>query len=279
MKTIYKLLFIGLFPVLFFNCSSDDDVIEPDEEIVYDLKLSVENKIHSVYSTDTVFEILRGNGEYVATVSDEDIAKVSVNDTTVNVSFISNGSVNIEITDVKGKSASVSMNVYHESLVPTHYITFIPKDKEWELEKISFGAGGYSIENIKGDHATVEVKDDKFMAKSVSHGKTYFDIVDKRGTRAPAEIWVIDYRELETDRLDIKMIPDQRTSVKTLYGEEWMIESYNGTLCEVVIIPVSNTNPTDIIQIDTFADNPGFGTIQLKDKDGKRAVITLTVEE
>jgi len=277
-KWLQRLFSICVFPVLFLNCSSDD-VSEEPVQAVHDLRLSVDNNLLSVYSTDTVFQILEGNGEYIAQVSDEKIAKVAVDDTTVYVSFISNGWVDITVTDVKGKTASTSMNVYNESLVPTNSIVILMKDSTYVFDFLSFGAGGYKFENIEGDCVELSLKDDKIVAKALSYGKIYFDIVDKRGSRSESEVWVVAFYELTADRLDINMISDQRTSIKTLYGKNWAVESFNKDLCDVTIIPVGPTNPTDIIQIDTYADRIGYCTILLKDDEGNKATVTVSVTE
>jgi len=276
-NTFYLLILFCLFPILFFNCSSDDEEIPEKPEIIYNLRLSIDKKIHYIYSTDTVFNILEGNGEYIAMVSDEDVAKVAIDDTTVHVAFIGNGSVNITITDAKGQTAEAIMNVYHKSLVDTHYILFMEKDSTYVVDHFTFGVGGYHLKNIRGDHAQLTINDDNLKVTAKSHGKTYFDILDKRGTKVNGEVWVVAFYSLDKDKLEIEMIPDQRASIKTLYGQGWEIESYSGPIAEAVIIPVSNVNPSDILQIDSSTEIKGSGIIWLKDKEGNRAAVTVTV--
>lgn len=281
MKSLFKFVLLLILPLLFVNCGDEDDDGELVicNEPVNELKLSLDNKPCYVYSIDTTFTIVQGNDSYSSTVSDENVAKVSIQDTTVHVSFIANGSVTITIKDAYGQSADVNMSVYHPSLVETFYGLFMEIDTTHTSE-LRFGAGGYHIENVKGDCVAVSIVDDRLVTQAKDYGKVTFDIVDKRGTRLKTEVCVVAHYDLDSDRLDIEMKTDQIASVRILYGAGgWKVEPYDESLCEVNVLPAGNAMDYDVIQIDTKPEALGNSIMQFRDNEGNTATIHLTVRE
>ncbi|GEM_PF-1978059 len=278
MKKILKFIWIiSLFSIFITSCDSgNDDIDEP--EIEYPLEISLDKNSYSISSLDTTFTIVDGNGGYIVNSSDSTIAKVSIKEEkTVYVSFISNGTVTIEIKDAKEKSKKISMSAYDESLVPTSYGVFLPIDSISSIE-IFFGAGDYHIENIKGESADISIKGHQFLAKGLIPGNTYFDIIDKRGTVCKGYVMVPAIYELVSNTLSIDMIPDQIASIRDLYGcGNWKLESYPQSLVEVYLMDGSETSPHSTIQINSLPDVVGNGIVQLKDKEGNIALINVSV--
>ncbi|GAB6119196.1 hypothetical protein [Dysgonomonas termitidis] len=279
MKAIFNISFILIISTLFFSCSSEDtSEFEVPEKPFNTLTLSInQNKIHSVEDVDVEFEILSGNGEYAVTSSDEKIAKSRIEGNKVIVNFISNGFVELDITDSREQTAKVRMSIYSKSLIPSSHTLITEKGSIYTIDDLSFGVGDYSLEDIKGTSAEVLIENDILKIKALDHGNTYCKIADKRGTVMDFEVMVAAMANLTSDRLDIEMKRDQRTSVLCLWGKDWKITSPSEA-CDAVIISNAKPQNVDILQIDTKSDIWGSTSIQLQDKDNNFATVNINIK-
>jgi len=281
-QALRNFLLFFVLSALFVCCGSDDDdniTDDDDNKPESELKLSIDNKgFQWIEDVDLEFDILSGNGGYTVTVENEEIAKATIEDTTVYVNFICNGYTKITISDATERSIELSFSVYNPTLIPHSYIFFMEKGKTAYLEDLSlFGSGsGYKIENVKGVSANLSIEDNKLTLEAVEHGNTYCDIVDGRGTKMPFEAIVVAIHELTTNTLNITMKKDQRSSIKCMWGKGWQITS-SGSLCESVMIKSQKPDGYDILQVDSSADIIGDEMISLKDKDGNIAVVNISI--
>jgi len=275
MKTFVKILL--LIPFLFSCNSGDDEIIDDTPLYENELRISLDERIKYIYSTDTVFAILEGNGGYTAKVSDENYAKVEIVDTLVYVSFLKNGFVKINITDITGREKEVLMDAYHTSLVPTGYTMSLELNSTHFMD-LGFGAGDYRIDNIKGSSAEVSMENDKVKATGNKYGNTYFDIIDKRGSKAEGKIIVGAVYDLTTSHISINMIPDQMSSISLKWGKGWTLTGYDKELFKVYLMSAGEKQEYDVLQIDSFADKTGTGLVQIRDKDNNTATIFVNVK-
>ena len=278
MRKVLLFLFVS---TLFVACSSDDDPVNPEDDIIKDLKLSVEGYIETE-DIEFEFEILEGNGGYTADVNEED-AKVTIEGTKVKVELLS-FNAGITISDKKEQSQSIVIRSLAESLVPHGYGISMDVGTSSVMSEIKFGAGGYSLKKIKGTSAEATLDENGLVnVTSIKPGNTYYKIIDKRGTTADLTIWVFEVYDLTTNSLDINAINDQSISVRLKWGEgNWQLvkDPASPLIEKLSIMEKGNiTKEYDILQIDTSKDNVrGTALIQLKDKAGNLATIKLNIE-
>jgi len=107
-----KLLFLLLIPTLFITCDSnnEDDLI-PDPEQESKLKLSKDNATLDNTTNYIVIDILESVGKCYASSSDEDIAKVEVDDKKLIILGFGEGETDIIISDSEANTAKVKISV------------------------------------------------------------------------------------------------------------------------------------------------------------------------
>lgn len=105
-KAYFLLLFMFAVSFVFVSCSEDDGEI-------FSLTLS-ESKVN-MYSKGTVsVTISKGNGEYTATSSNDEIAEVSIKDNVILIKGNATGKVTITISDKENKVAKIDVELYEE---------------------------------------------------------------------------------------------------------------------------------------------------------------------
>lgn len=279
MKKILLLIFVGC---LFTACSSDDDWESgtgPEGE-VKELKLSTEANV-SIDGIDYEFEILEGNGGYAVRDANDEFAKVTITGTKVKVDLLKNN-VNVIITDKEGKEALVNIYSSAESLIPNGYGLITNVDSVYVMKDINFGAGGYTLEKIKGTSAEAIVTEDDYVkVTGVKPGKSFYKIKDKRGSTAKLEVVVTDNYDYTGDDLEINTTNEQIINVIFKSGTGWKIASDPSTpiFKRVVLHTKGHLYGYDTLQIDTSEDNEkGIAVIHLQDDAGNKAYITVYVK-
>lgn len=282
---ILRNLFLFSIICYFASCSSDN-VINPgddgDNGSVKELLLSIDNS-NSTLSFDgieTEFDILDGNGGYVAASSDEKVAKVRLEGTKVHVDFISyHTDVTITVTDKKNQQKSLSMVSYAESLVSPGYTLLTEKGKTYTDKYVSFGAGGYTIEAISGTSAKATVNEnDEIVVEGIEFGNSSFKITDKRGTTATYDVVVIATYKLDSESMSISAKRDQTISIKLLYGKGWELSDSTESLFEGIYVHNATATEGASLQIDTSKEVIGKGLVRIINDEGQLAVITVSVE-
>ncbi len=280
MRKTFLLLFIGC---LFTACSSDDDFNLKADEVIKELTLSV--KSGNVYTdgVDFEFDILKGNGEYTVSVSNEEDARVAIDGSKVKINLLKNTAV-VTVSDKKKQSASVVINSTAKSLIPTDYSLFISGGDVFTMKDVAFGDGGYTIGKIKGTSADVIVaENDHIKVTGLKPGNSYYKIKDKRGSTAPLEICVISSYDLTDNNIEITAVNDQRVSVVLKRGDgDWKLvgDPLSPVIQKVTLLPKGDIDRKyDVLQIETSKDDAkGIAAIQLKDKSGNSAFITVKVQ-
>lgn len=284
MKKITFLLFIcGLLSA----CHTSDDEILPPEEIVdpYDLRLSVFGSI-DIKGIDYEFEILEGNGDYVAEVTEKEggdkEALVTIVENKVKVSLLSN-SAGITILDKENQSASITLHSYDQSLTPTGYGLFLENGKEYTMTDVSFGAGTYRVKDVKGNSAEVSVlANDAVRIKGLNPGNSYFKLIDHRGTTARFDVYVTENHDLASPSMVIYGINDQVLNVWIKYDDVgWTLDGENKSpLIEELYLHSKGDmeKKYDILQINTAKEGKGSTSIKLKNNKGSTATIFLNIE-
>lgn len=274
---------------MFLSCSSDDE-LSPEQlpgqtevpEQTEKLTLSVGHVVNTE-EIDVEFDILSGNGEYVASVANEDEAKVSIQQNRVKVNLLRNNA-GITITDKKNQSVSLRINSSAKSLVPANYSVIIENGDTYTMKNVTFGAGGYTLQKISGTSADARVLENGAInIKSLEPGNSYYKITDKRGTTAVFEVLVTSSFFLESNQLDVKVVNDQKASVWLKLGEgDWrIVESTSSPAIEkVVVIEKGDIDKKfDILSITTSKGSvKGIASIRLQDRAGNYAFVTVHVQ-
>ncbi len=281
MKKTFLLLLISC---LFAACSTDDDPNPEPEAFTKELKLSVQG-IVNIENVDFEFEIIDGNGEYTASVSKEDDAKVEIVGNKVKVNLF-RYSASVTIKDKEQQSASVYISSSDRSLTSTSYGIFMSTDSTSLMKDISFGVGGYTLKKIKGTSAeAVMTENDHVKITGIKPGTSYYKIIDKRGKTADLNISVVATYRLKSDNLEITAVSDQSSSIVLEWGAgDWtLVETpLNGILAAVYLHKKGDfAQKYDVLQIDTSkGDNiKGRTIIRLKDKAGNYASIIANVQQ
>ncbi|MEG0012354.1 MAG: hypothetical protein RR706_09360 [Muribaculaceae bacterium] len=276
-----KYLLLPLFIICMFSaCNKSDEFIPEIEEQVNELILSAKWNVDTE-SVEYEFDILDGNGDYTASFSEEDAGKVVIEGTKVKVSLLKNH-VSVTITDKKQQSKTVIINSTAKSLIPQDYSIFIVNGDTYTMKDISFGVGGYGIEKINGNSAEVSIdENDNVKISTLRQGNSYYKLIDKRGTTASLNVLVGAIYDLVANTIRINAVNDQTFSIVLKNGNAWKVitkEPYSPIIDEVYLMPKSDTNKYDVLQINTAkGDMKGSTTIELKDKTGNIALVTVMV--
>lgn len=284
----FAFIFAGLLILpLFFACSGSDD-----EDAVRTLTLSVTEDETGWLTTEDVdfeFEILDGNGGYVATVSESDgdkDADVSIEGNRVIVRIlVGNGSgAMVTITDKKNQEASVRIRSTHESLhIPT-YAWYMAEGQTGAMD-IAFGAGApYTLEKIRGNSMTARIEGDQIKATSLGIGDTYYKVRDRRGSVARLTIQTtLDFRmDLATNFLEFEGVNNLSASVKLLWGTGWEILEATDRVIERasvgrVLVATDVWSDYYVLFIHTANEGNGTDTITLRNREGDLAVVRVRV--
>lgn len=279
---------------LIFACSSPlEDSFPREDELeneTKELKLSIpgeENGQLEIDDVDVEFEILDGNGEYVASVShtdgDED-AKVTITGNKVKVNLLTRGGAEITITDKELQEASVWIISTHESLQVPSYGLLLSEGQTYIMKDLKFGAGGpYTIENVKGNASEASIENDNVKVTSHKLGNTYYKVRDKRGTIAKLEVSTTLQVDLNTNYLELEGHNTMSLTVNLPKGKDWVIVSSTDKVTNKVHLnrpfdPIKGSIVDyDVLFIDTADEGKGTDTITLRANDGELAVVRLWV--
>lgn len=282
-KSTLLLLLCGL---LLACHTSDEENLPPEGEVVpCDLTLSVYGSI-TIEGLDYEFDILEGNGDYVAEVTDtkqgDKEALVTIIDNKVKVSLLSS-SAGITIVDKENQRAAITLHSYDQSLTPTGYGLFLENGKEYIMTDVSFGAGKYKVENVKGSSAEVSViANDAVRIKGLNPGNSYFKLIDHRGTTARFDVYVTENHDLASPSMVIYGINDQILNVWIKYDDVgWTLDGENKSpLIEELYLHSKGDmeKKYDILQINTAKEGKGSTSIKLKNNKGSTATIFLNIE-
>ena len=291
MKNSMKLLafiFTGLltFP-LFFACSSSDE-----EEITRDLKLSIleEDRFVTTENVDYEFEILDGNGGYVANVSETDGDKdatvtIEGNRVIVNILVGNHYGPTITITDSKNQEATVYIESTHESLHIPGFGLYLAEGQSGTMY-VEFGAGApYTIEKTRGNASNAFMEGDKVNATSLGLGDSYYKLRDKRGSVANLTIKTTLQFEMDmtTNFMEFTGVNNLSASVKIPWGTNWEIIGSTDKVLERVSVSkvlISQGVWSDyyVLFINTADEGKGTDTITLRNEEGDLAVVKIHVK-
>lgn len=215
------------------NTGSESDLdMEEVVEVVKDLKLSIPQINEKWIYTEEVdyeFEILDGNGDYRAVVTDnggDPSAFARVEGNKVIVNLLDDRGCSVTVWDKKGKSAVVYIQSTHESLAVVNLNYFVEVGKTWEITDVDFGVGKpYTIERVKGTASEIELKDGKMYVTGKALGNTDYKFRDKRGTVMSFRIITnlqFDVQKGETE-LKFDAVNYMSASVTLKWGKEWKI--------------------------------------------------------
>ncbi len=269
---------------LAMGCKKDQIVVnEPQiEEVLNELKFSVQGAVYTE-GIDFEFDILEGNGGYTVSVSPEESAKVTILENKVKIDLLSN-STSVTISDKKQKSRSVAINSTANSLSNIHYGIFINSGGTYTMKDLSFGAGGYTIEKIKGTSAEVFVLgSDHIKITGLKPGNSYYRIRDSRGSAAPLEVMVTSTFDLTDYHLEIAAVNDQIVSIIIKQGNgNWKLveEPLSPIFEKITLMPKADSDKKyDVLQINTSKDDAkGIATVHLKYQAGNTASVTFSVQ-
>lgn len=287
MKTLFYYFPLLVILSLFFACSSDSEEIVEDE--IKELKLSVTGDI-TTENVDFEFEILDGNGEYKAVVSEIDgdpDAKVTIKGNEVTVNLLSHLSAEITITDKKNKKATVHVESTHESLqtIPNYGIFLDEGQTSIINDFIKFGAGApYTFEKIRGNASKIVTENDEMKVTSLGLGDTYYKVRDKRGSVARLRVQTsLDFdMSLESNYLEITGINNLSATVTLDWGTGWEIIGSTNNVTENlsvsrVLISTGVWSDYYVLFIHTVDEGKGTDTITLKNKEGDLAAVKVKV--
>lgn len=282
----FSILCLCFMVVLMTGCSKSSellpDVDRPIKEPVNELKLSAKWNV-DIEDVEYEFEILDGNGGYMGSVAGQDAGRVVIEGNKVKVSLLKNQAA-VTITDKEQQSETVIINSTAKSLISNDYYIFIDNGDTYTMKDVSFGVGGYTIKKIRGTSAEVSVDENDYVkVTALNQGNSYYQLTDTRGTTASLDVMVTANYYLVENNIKVTAVNDQTFSVILKYGNGgWKVttrEPYSPLIDKVYIMPKGDQEKKyDILQVNTTKGNlKGRATLELKDKDGNIALISITV--
>ena len=285
MKIPIQFLFIYAVLSLTYACSSPSEEIQP-EEITKELKLSISEEL----VTDTLavsFEVLQGNGEYLATVSKtagEQDANVMITGNKISLELLTGKAVELTITDKQLKTTTVKLRSTAESLKPVNFGLHLSEGQTYLMQDVHFGSGGpYSIKSYRGDASMATIEATGIKVTSNKLGNTYYILKDKRGMVSFFDVSTILVADLSNNHLELEGNNTMSAHVNMPKNTDWHILSSTGKVTETVKIerPIDpkTGSPVDfqVLFINTSDDGKGKDTITLKNKAGDLAVVSILV--
>lgn len=290
MKTWIKLSSLLLFIPLFIGCSSDheEEIKEETKELILSVPLMSEEYL-TTSNVDFEFEILEGNGEYVATVSEAGSgnpnAKVTIADSKVTVHLLDHLGAEITITDSKEQQAKIYILSTHESLqtIPSYGLYLAEGDAG--TMNIDFGAGApYTIEKVRGNASHAEIEGNKFKATSLGLGDTYYKIWDNRGSMTQVTVkTTLEFEmDMTTNFLEFDGVNNLSASIRLDWGIGWEVIGSTEKVTERVhvsrlLISTGVWSDYYVLFISTVDEGKGTDTITLKNEAGEFAVIKVRI--
>lgn len=155
----------------FVGCKKDDDT----------KTLSLEKTSISLFvQKEEIVKIISGNGQYIATSDNENIASASVENQNVKIVAKNQaGTATITIKDSKNISAALEVNVFDSLSLETDKISINPA-KSKKIEILS-GSGMYEATSDNENVANVKILENKeILIEAISEGLAIITITDKR---------------------------------------------------------------------------------------------------
>ena len=276
-------LFISIL-CLVAACNSDEYKYEKEEPLS-ELVLSVQDdvEIDDVYFS---FDILEGNGGYVAKTSREGAAVVTIKKNKVLVEMF-NHQAYITVSDKKGQTASVNIYTSSEKVTPFNHTVLMPQNTT-EVSNIPFDfgvKGNYTLEKIKGTAVEASLTPDGYLTiTSVGRGSDYYNVYDKRGFASSLNIRVITEYKLESSELTLNAINDEEITIMIDYGHNgWRLKEAadeNPLLSFVHLANKGKDYPSDMLTLTTNKDGAIGNTIlYLINDEGEKITIRINVNK
>lgn len=162
------------------SCSDDDDKNSV-------IKFNPPTVSVMVGNTQNV-AVAGGQGAYTAKSSDEKIATVTVDKTTITVKGVKAGKATILVKDSKNVMGSLRVTVV-DGIVVDKVKTSVAVGKE-EMITISGGTPPYTAKSQDDKIAMASIKDAKLTIKGVKVGNTTITITDKNKKTAKVNVTV-----------------------------------------------------------------------------------------
>lgn len=158
-----------VFAISVISCDNDDEPKDPQ------LKFDPANVAVAPGATATV-TINGGTAPYTVASSDDKIATASVNDNTITITGVEEGTTTIVVTDAKSLKGEIAVSV--SGLGFDKPDLSIDVDAE-ETVTITGGESPYIATVENQEIATTSVTDDKIVVKGLKAGTTSITVTDK----------------------------------------------------------------------------------------------------
>lgn len=288
-----KLLNLITTIVVIFSCSKQSEIIK-EEKNNPEILFSVEDRgsitlngtlLKDIYFAKTEnksfeFEIIDGNGGYITKIQEN--CKVTIDGNSVKVELLDQYSL-LTITDKHNKSQSIRIESLNEILNynVSYSISSDLSQKHSIINHIDFGVGNYSVENLSGNSAEIEVDDnDVLHITALNGGTSYFDIIDERGMRRDLCVSISITYNVGSNY--IKVSSDQTVKIKFNHDEQWRIDDgkqdYDCDDFEFIVMHKASKydKEHDYLQISTAKESFGItGIIRVVDKNDNKAYIGI----
>ncbi|MFV0417331.1 MAG: Ig-like domain-containing protein [Dysgonomonas sp.] len=163
----------------FVSCGDDDD-----DKVNNTFKLSAD-KVDVATSKAATVTVSGGTSPYTATSSDEKIATVKVDKSTITITGVKSGSATITVTDKNKNTGKVTVTVKEAvaneldlSKKDATVAVSVNVGKE-DVVTIKGGVAPYTASAKDASIATATIKNDKVTIKGVKAGTTTITVADK----------------------------------------------------------------------------------------------------
>lgn len=170
-KTFLNIAFLSLCSMFALSLTSCDD--DDDQGILCNPK-----KVEIVEGASADVKLSGGTEAYTAKSSDEKVATVKVDKSTLSIMGVKAGKTNILITDAKKQTATLAVTVKGTPLEFDKSTVSVATGKT-DVVTVKSGTAPYAAVSANTKIATATVSDKQVTIKGIKAGKTTVTIYDK----------------------------------------------------------------------------------------------------
>lgn len=264
---LYLAGFLIAFAGIFSGCDEDDpsysNLLADTQELL----------INFDETTEGMFRVIQGNGNYKVTSSNEEVATATVEGNTIKVTALKAGSTSLTITDWAKMSTSVQVIVDQltDLVLVTTSTTMYPE--ETKTVDVYTGNRGYkvTVDNSSVAKASVD-ETGKIQITSLAPGTAKVTVTDRQNKQAELTVKVIKHLVIDNpDPIECLVIGEPVT-IKILDGNGKYTCINNGSAsylkCEM------SEDGTEVV-IQGIKRNRFNKTVTIKDNEGQSVNISI----
>lgn len=224
--------------------------------------------------TVPVYSIGGGTGPYVATSSNETVARASTAGNTVSISGLASGTANVQISDAVGGRVSLSVTVGSADVVALYTTSpaniVLAKGAPAQSFSIGGGVGPYTASSGNSTVVSSTVSGAKLSLEGLGVGSTTVSVFDSQGRTTPISVTVSASNPLNVTAPESLTLTPGTTGSYQISGG---VAPYQVIGSNSAVVSVASSGNTFSIG----ALLPGSAQLTVRDSTGVQKLIAVTV--